>query len=206
MNPDDKIHQIEVSRIKEAGFNPVSRTTPKSLKNLKNSISRVGILQPLLITLDFDLVDGHRRLACAKMLEMPTVPCIFTSGSQQDIYKEVNSTAKTLTRANDLFIYLSGGSMSGRSKADIEYLEGQIGRSGLEMMAEREISPMNVNHVASSYLTRLLSITRDDPFMPKAILWMLTLNQLWKVRVAVMTKLDPAIVRLCIENNVPLPV
>ena len=43
---------------------------------LFRSIKRDGIREPLHISQDGVVLSGHRRLACARLLELPTIPCI----------------------------------------------------------------------------------------------------------------------------------
>jgi ParB-like chromosome segregation protein Spo0J len=50
-----------------------------AIDDLLESIRMRGILVPLVVTPDaqgWQLLSGHRRLACARALELPTVPCL----------------------------------------------------------------------------------------------------------------------------------
>src|SRR3954468_18362983 len=65
---------IPVEEVMVADFNPARRVNRTSLSGLMISIQQHGILEPLALTWNKVLADGHRRLACAKLLSMQTVP------------------------------------------------------------------------------------------------------------------------------------
>lgn len=46
-------------------------------KGLKDSIAQRGVLQPIIITREFQLVAGERRLTASLELGLPTIPCRF---------------------------------------------------------------------------------------------------------------------------------
>lgn len=65
------------------------------LLELKNNIKNYGIKVPLIVTLtkenSYKLIDGHRRLQVAILLEMETVPCIIeNSDNVMEIALSIN--------------------------------------------------------------------------------------------------------------------
>lgn len=50
------------------------------VKQIADSISEFGFLNPCLIDKDFNIIAGHGRVMAAKLLGMATVPCIFVEG------------------------------------------------------------------------------------------------------------------------------
>lgn len=50
------------------------------VKQIADSISEFGFLNPCLIDKDFNIIAGHGRVMAAKLLGMETVPCIFVEG------------------------------------------------------------------------------------------------------------------------------
>lgn len=68
--------QIKINKIKTSPFQP---RLEFDLKNLKESIKRHGILDPLRVRGinedHYELIDGEQRLRVAKELELETVPC-----------------------------------------------------------------------------------------------------------------------------------
>lgn len=73
----NKVIQIETDRIKPNPYQP--RRDFDDLEGLAQSIVQNGILQPLTVRKEngeIELVAGERRLRAARMIGMPTVPCI----------------------------------------------------------------------------------------------------------------------------------
>ena len=73
----NKVVQIETDRIKPNPYQP--RRDFDDLEGLAQSIEQNGILQPLTVRKEngeIELVAGERRLRAARMIGMPTVPCI----------------------------------------------------------------------------------------------------------------------------------
>ena len=59
---------VLISTIKCSSWNPPSRVEEKRLRGLKDSISDVGLLYPVLMDKNNNLIDGHRRLVAVKEL------------------------------------------------------------------------------------------------------------------------------------------
>lgn len=88
--PNMRLRMVAVSDLRFNGFNPHSRTLDKNpkFKQLLDSVRRVGVLSPLLVSPDGLVIDGHRRLACAMRLGMQEVPCVVTSRNAQETWVE----------------------------------------------------------------------------------------------------------------------
>lgn len=71
----DKIHMIEISRIKPYENNP--RVNDHVVPALMKSIKRFGFNSPIAITRDMTIVNGHTRFKAAKALGMKSIPCVF---------------------------------------------------------------------------------------------------------------------------------
>lgn len=70
--------QITERRIEE--LRPYERNakrhTKKQIENIARSISQFGFVQPLVVDREGIIVIGHGRYEAAKILKMPTVPCV----------------------------------------------------------------------------------------------------------------------------------
>lgn len=86
----DKIHMIDTTKIFDSPYQPRDNIDKEKLKGLIQSIKKNGIIQPLSVRVieknKYELIYGHRRLAAAKALEMPTVPCIINDVSNQNSF------------------------------------------------------------------------------------------------------------------------
>lgn len=68
----------------------LSTGTAAVIKNLKPSIDRHGIQQPITVTEyqkgRYKIIEGHRRYRCAKELEFKTIPClVYPKLSENDM-------------------------------------------------------------------------------------------------------------------------
>jgi ParB family chromosome partitioning protein len=79
--------EIQTDKIVENPHQPRKFFSPSDLEDLLQSIKEHGILQPLLVTKlqngDYELIAGERRLRCAKMLGLKTVPALVRTATEQ---------------------------------------------------------------------------------------------------------------------------
>ena len=93
---DRKILLIPAATIIATSYNPSARTKDGvEVRKLCKSIKEYGIIQPLVITADRDLVDGNRRLAAAKLNGDVYVECIILpiTVDKDKVFGEVNTTS-----------------------------------------------------------------------------------------------------------------
>lgn len=205
-----RIKLFSVDTIKTAPYNPPIRTEHGSLSSLKASIARVGIIYPLIVNENRELIDGHRRLECAKMLGMKLVPVIVFDGERDALYEEVNENSRKLTRADDLYVYLCGGKLSSRSKRPVEILDKIMGREFLEELAENHISPSGLVVLMRQLMGYISDngvdwVSSEDDFVKKTLRWIFENKSNFRVRAAIYARVNPKIIIACIESNVPLP-
>ena len=55
-------------------YRPVDPSDP-DIAELADSIAEIGVREPLVVTADYFVVSGHRRLVAAKRARLPHVPC-----------------------------------------------------------------------------------------------------------------------------------
>lgn len=87
-NNNDKIWHIPISEIVPNSEQPRREFLHSDLQDLVNSIKKHGILQPLVVTEKedggYELIAGERRLRASQIAELPTVPAIVRSATQQE--------------------------------------------------------------------------------------------------------------------------
>ncbi len=94
-----KILLIPIDTIAATPYNPPSRTkTGAALRRLTESIKEYGLIQPLVITADRDLVDGNRRLAASKAAGLAFVECIILpiNVDKDKVFGTVNTTSEKI--------------------------------------------------------------------------------------------------------------
>lgn len=197
-----RITMMDVDTIRPAPFNPPVRTTAQAILDLKKSVEEVGIIYPLLVNEKNVLIDGHRRLACAKALNMKSVPVIMVHGDTKRVFDEVNRTPRKLGTRDALFIFLAGGPVSAEAKRDILWLKELIGEDDLQYAAENRLSAKSIRNVL--YVLRGYIGEQSPQFWKKAARWIIYNRQQFAVRVAVQSGMDVRTIIGCIEANAPV--
>ncbi|RKX60785.1 MAG: hypothetical protein DRP29_01925, partial [Thermodesulfobacteriota bacterium] len=90
-----EVKEIEISKIEEPKEALRSYFTQEALEELKESIAREGLLQPLLVRPvgdKYEIVAGHRRFIAIKELGWEKVPCIV---------KEMDDTETLIKRIHE---------------------------------------------------------------------------------------------------------
>jgi len=83
-----KIEEIEISKLKPATYNPRQIST-KQYNDLKNSIERFGLVDPIIVNKDNTVIGGHQRLKIIKSLGEKTIGCIVLDLNKEK-EKELN--------------------------------------------------------------------------------------------------------------------
>lgn len=110
---DHEFMEIEITKLRPSKFNPVKRTLPAKLGGLMGSIAQYGMPVPIVITEDFEVGDGHRRLACAKKLGWDKVPVIIWRGmTTEQIWSTLNAYQMNMTPAQWLEAVVCGLSIN----------------------------------------------------------------------------------------------
>ena len=77
-----KIEQIKASKLKPATYNPRQIST-KQYKDLKNSITKFGLVDPIIVNKDFTVIGGHQRLKVLNEMQTDTIPCVVLDLSKE---------------------------------------------------------------------------------------------------------------------------
>ena len=140
---DRKILLIPADTITATPYNPQSRTKEgKVLQRLVSSIKKYGLIQPLIITSERDLVDGNRRLAAAKLAGCVDVECIILSSNvdKDEVFCTVNTTAEKIGGKGWLEACRHGYKTPPPAiQAQYEELFRLVGLYGVDMLIEKKI-------------------------------------------------------------------
>ena len=139
---DRKILRIPVETIVTTPYNPSGRTKDGAeFKRICKSISEYGIIQPLVITADRDLVDGNRRLAAAKLSGHAFVECIILPiGVNKDkVYGTVNTTSLKINGRGWLDACRKGYKAPAEIQNQYQELFNLIGTYGVDLLIEKKL-------------------------------------------------------------------
>ena len=138
--------------------NPVQlpqRTLPGRLGSLKKSIFQSGLLEPILITSDFIIIDGHRRVACCRELGFTEIDCNILNGQLEetnvsDLFLICNSERRNFQFLMYINAFLKGDATAipVRILKNILFIVEKINRKFLKYLLEKEVSPLFISQIA----------------------------------------------------------
>lgn len=189
---------VAVGEVKTLPYNPPNRTEEAALKALKDDIALHGIRVPLIVNKDFMLVDGHRRLTCAKALGITSVPVVISYGSVEEDYSSVNITQKAMSDKDLMWIYVNGGPLSPRIKSKIKKIEEVMGEDGPTELLLNGCGP-GIYAMA----TRVARYCGDNSpeFTAKSLRWLMEHKAQFSVRRIIDSGTPPNIIVSAIEEN-----
>tara|TARA_R100000654_G_scaffold1062_3_gene4025 strand:+ start:3754 stop:4245 length:492 start_codon:yes stop_codon:yes gene_type:complete len=77
------IELIEINKLKPATYNPRQIST-KQYKDLKQSIEKFGLVDPIITNKDFTIIGGHQRYKICKELKHKEIDCVVLDLSKEE--------------------------------------------------------------------------------------------------------------------------
>ena len=77
-----KIELIKINKLKPAEYNPRQITT-KQYNDLKESIRKFDLVDPIIVNKDMTVIGGHQRLKVCKDLNYKDVDCVILDLSKE---------------------------------------------------------------------------------------------------------------------------
>ena len=195
------VFQMPVSEIKFAPFNPPVRTAASSLEDLLSSVQEFGVIEPVKLSRDGVLGDGHRRVSCAKLTERASVPAIRYDMNIEDLFS-LNGYSRPV-RPNEWFIsYMLGNrNVPPSTRRKIENLIEVVGVEGAAKLSSMNVSPhiFSMGKMITNYVQ-----TDSTLFLKQAIWWMVDNRQQFVVRRAIGGGIDPEVLIAAIKKNRPI--
>lgn len=195
---------ISTSEIKTAKYNPKSRV--EHIAQLVKSIKLHGIIMPLVVDSERNLIDGHRRLASAKKLKLEKVPVIQISKeiSRDKAYEIINTTSKKISNHDLIYIHINGGSIPTRALKQINLLEEVVGLDGLKRLGDRGATYTVLKY---AWMVQKYCGERDNNgFLKKVIFWLIDNKMIYAVRRAMESKIKKDSILKAIASNRPLKI
>ena len=78
-----KIKEIKINKLKPAEYNP-RQITKKQYNDLKMSIEKFGIVDPVVLNKDMTVIGGHQRLKVCKDLNHDVIPCVVLDLAKEE--------------------------------------------------------------------------------------------------------------------------
>ena len=77
-----KTKEIEIQKLKPAEYNP-RQITKKQYKDLKQSVEKFGLVDPIILNKDMTVIGGHQRLKVCKDLNYDKISCVVLDLSKE---------------------------------------------------------------------------------------------------------------------------
>ena len=71
-----QLEKIKITKLKAATYNPRQIST-KQYNDLKKSLDKFGVVDPIIINKDYTVIGGHQRLKICKELNHKEIGCII---------------------------------------------------------------------------------------------------------------------------------
>jgi hypothetical protein len=192
----------DVARLKDSPWEPQTRLLEKNLRLLERDIAEAGILQPILVQPDGTILDGHRRVYCARKLGIAEIPAIVCHRPPREAFRAINDTTRKLSSRESLELYLAGGLPPREVGGDIEKLKKIGGQELLYAIFNSHQSP-GILRVAEM-IARYCSFQEDVEMMRKTIYWLLKHRMQRNARYACDTGTLPEVIYTAIVRDLPL--
>ena len=174
--PPVRFEMVPIEKLSSAPFQPEMRLKENdNLKDLRKSISEMGILRPLAVTADYEIGDGHRRLWCARELGLTHVPCqVYEGLTLADLFGHLN-IQRSLSPAEQAIAWCgSDGAMvvDRRVRRNIQHIIDHCGAEGMDALAAHGASPSIWSEVRA--IARYTGKLQDRRFLRMAFYYLLT--------------------------------
>jgi len=135
-----KILIVPIHTIRHTPYNPATRTKEgKKLSCVISEIKNRGLIYPILITNDRDVIDGNRRLAACRTLGHKTIECIVSDLDRDEAFTVVNTTAIPIGGKGWLEIGMGNGYMPGKFRQQYDELFGLVGAYGIKLLIDQNL-------------------------------------------------------------------
>ena len=147
-----KIEVIKINKLKPATYNPRQIST-KQYKDLKESIEKFGLVDPIIVNKCLTVVGGHQRLKICKELRYTEIDCVVL-----DLTKEEE-------RELNIRLNKSGGEF------DLDILANEFEIEELKDWGFKEIElGLNIDKIEEDKQDNyIITITEDDISKAKAL-------------------------------------
>jgi hypothetical protein len=195
---------VSLSQLKFAPWNPTNRTEEDNpaLKRLADSMSKIGLIYPILVTPDNEVIDGHRRATAAKMLDWKDVQAIVTDSDRESTYAAVNDTAQKMTGHDALGVWLKNPRAVGVRQATwCQQMTESLGRELVVKFYQEGLGPQA--YLVAKQIAKYCGDESGD-LVVQAAKWMLHTKQVGQVRKLMTAGCSPKVLLKAVRDMKPL--
>ena len=135
-----KILIVPIHTIRHTPYNPASRTKEgPALRQVMSLVSKYGLIYPIILTSERDVIDGNRRLAACRALGHKTIECIVSDIDRDEAFSLVNTTAMQIGGKGWLEIGIGNGHLSTKHRQRYDELFQLIGSYGMKLLIDQRL-------------------------------------------------------------------
>lgn len=164
-----KILILPTESIKHTPYNPPSRTKEGAvLEKLIRAIKKHGLVYPILITADRDVIDGNRRLAACRIAGKKEIECIVSPLDKDEVFSTINTTAVNMGGKGWLVVARGGGSLPQKEESAYRELFGLVGTYGIDLLIQKNIG-LNILPLCKSVCAQGTTWRLEEVIMKTAL-------------------------------------
>lgn len=205
-----KVRMMDPAELVPAGFNPSDRVTAKNLATLMKGITALGgVVQPVIVSSDKRIGDGHRRVAAAIALGLSEIPVIVLPLGLQETWAWLNDSQKPIMGRDWVQVHYMGFSLENipkRIQSQILRIKALIGDDGFAVLAEKNMTTAVLREATQTarYIDDVERKRPPDSLIAQCLMWLIVHNQQYAARRAREDEMSPAVLRYAIVNNQPV--
>lgn len=193
---------IPLARLKDAPHNPAPRVDPKNLRELVDSLEMIGLLHPVTVTTDEEIIDGHRRCAAARLLGWADIECNVVAEDPSTVYRSVNRTARRMSGNDALSVWLKNPSaVPDRTAAQFALMTSVIGRQLAQKIAAAGYSARI--YQTAMRVCRYCEDTANET-VQSVVRWLLDVATVGHVMKALEAGESPKLIMQAVRRNKPI--
>lgn len=195
-----KHKELKVADIVGADYNPENRVVGQHIRELADSMSRIGLIYPIVVDEENVLIDGHRRVAAAMLLGWETIKAVvFPSSDRDQIYANVNATARRMVGKDALGVWLANSSAVSKKQSKVfEAMQESIGLALVKRVFKEGLSARVWNTACR------ISRYAGHQDIASITTWLLDHAIIGQVMKALEAKEDPRVFLSAIQKNRPI--
>lgn len=195
---------VPLAELRPAPYNPKSRTEKSRLSHLVASMREIGLLYPIMVSRSMDVIDGHRRLAAAKIIGWEEIEVNVIDADPALIYRSVNNGSARRMNANDTMrIWLKSKDAVSKRMADkLQDMEDMLGNEMVCEVAERGHS--HFIYELAKGLARYCGIIPSPSGLTKIIRWVMNKSGPFIAHTAMKQGQPPDVIAEAIRRNKPV--
>ena len=116
-----EIVDIKANKLKPSLYNP-RQMTNKQYNDLKDSITKFGLVDPIIVNKDMTVIGGHQRLKILVQMDLKNIPCIILDLNKES-EKELNIRLNKNTGSFDIDILANQFELSDLLKWGFKHIE-----------------------------------------------------------------------------------